>query len=165
MIIVILIAFILIPLGVLSSIINVNLVYIVVILGLGFILWFAYPWFTLCELIVKQKERALIHECTHYLSKKKKSKIISSSKITTIQIDISDELYGGTSEREMYEVISIKFLLGGGEEFASVNLKANRKFRTEFNSVEQLVDKLQAFTGLPKNVFMFSSHSFIGVER
>jgi hypothetical protein len=62
MIIVILIAFILIPLGVLSSIINVNLVYIVVILGLGFILWFAYPWFTLCELIVKQKERALIPE-------------------------------------------------------------------------------------------------------
>ena len=84
------------------------------------------------------------------------------SKITAIEIDVSDELYGGTSEREMYEVISIKFLLVDGEEFAGVSLKANREFRTEFSSIEQLVNKLQAFTSLPQNVFRFSSHSFFG---
>jgi len=141
---------------------NALLGFIVIILVLGFTVWVAYMSLTECQLVIKQKEKTLVHECIHSLSNKKKSKIISFSKITTIQIDISDELYGGTSEREMYEVIDIKFFVGGGEEFDSVRLKANREFRTKFNSVEQLVNKLQTFTNLPQNVFRFSSHRFSG---
>ncbi len=100
--------------------------------------------------------------CQRILSKNKEVKIITFSKIATIQIDTSNELYGGTSEREMYEMVKITFLQTDGKEFATVSLKANREFRIEFRSIEQLVDKLQAFTGLPQNVFRFSSHSFLG---
>ncbi|MDW8201490.1 MAG: hypothetical protein RML75_09865 [Cyanobacteriota bacterium SKYGB_h_bin112] len=150
----------LLPLAMISGLINVNLAFIVVILGLGFTVWIAYRSLTLCQLVIKRKEKVLVHECIHPLSKKKKSKLTSLSEIATIKIDISDELYGGTSEREMYEVIHVKFLLRGGEEFDSVSLKANREFRTKFSSIEQLVDRLHTFTGLTWNVFSFSPHSF-----
>ena len=148
----------------LSIVINIKVTFIVVTLGLGGAVWLGYRSLTLCQLVMKRKEKALVHECVHPVSKKKKSKIIPFSQIRTIQIDISDELYGGTSERQMYEVIHIKFLLGGGEEFTVVSLKANREFRAKFSSIEKLVDKIQDFTGLPQSIFRFSAHNFLGVE-
>ncbi|NJK62476.1 MAG: hypothetical protein HC921_07115 [Synechococcaceae cyanobacterium SM2_3_1] len=135
------------------------------ILGLGFGLWLVWVWrnFTLYELILKRNEKILIHECIHTLSKNKKVKVISFSEIKSVQFDISDELYGGTSEREMYEVIEIKFLAKSGEEFYTAQLKANREFRKDFDSIEELVNKLQTLTNLPHNVFSYTPHSFLGV--
>ncbi|MCA2504550.1 MAG: hypothetical protein IM550_14530 [Microcystis sp. M54BS1] len=164
-VIVLFLAFILFPLVIVSILINVNLVFTVLILGSGFMLWLVWRSFTLCKLILKPNEKVLIHECIHSLSKKKRAKVISFSKIKSIQIDISDELYGGTSDREMYEVVKIKFLAQSGEEFYTATLKANREFRNDFNSIEKLVNKLQTFTNLPHNVFSYTPHSFLGVEK
>lgn len=163
--IVVFLAFVAFTLVMISVIINVTLTLIVAILSLIFAVWIAYWSLTLCELIISRKERVLIHESTKSLSKKKKSRLISFSEITAIQIDIGDELYGGTSEREMYEVVSIKFLIKDGKEFDAVSLKANRMFRTYFNSTEQLVDRLKTFTDISHNTFKYKSHGFLGVGR
>jgi len=74
---------------------------------------------------------------------------------------VSDELSGGTSEREMYDTLSVNFAVKG-EEDIRIGLKANRAFRSFFKDTVELNSKLCAFIGLSSEDLNFKSYTFIG---